>query len=228
MNEHQTELKAALDVLRESLAAKRPLNRYHARAILLPFGACLKVESDPPPAGSPPSAESPELGWVRAATRSHAQAWRAAVDDEMEMAVTELVHGADPRFLGRKDFDWRYADAARALLDLAKRVAGSDASVLISGESGGSSMDSLHWRAERGSPKIRSIPGVVDIESDPALSTACFRPAADRQCPSPTRLDPRGSDRRSGRTPGVMPAKTAERKGFASSRAGREGGDEAP
>lgn len=117
MNEHQTELKAALDVLRESLAAKRPLNRYHARAILLPFGACLKVESDPPPAGSPPSAESPELGWVRAATRSHAQAWRAAVDDEMEMAVTELVHGADPRFLGRKDFDWRYADAARALLD---------------------------------------------------------------------------------------------------------------
>jgi hypothetical protein len=129
MNEHQTELKAALAVLRQSLAAKQTLNRYHARAILLPLGACLRTEhaaeeraasahaTPGAPVPQDRDALSEEVRWVSAATQPHAQAWRAAIDDELEMAVTELVHGADPRFLGRKDFDWRYADASRALLD---------------------------------------------------------------------------------------------------------------
>lgn len=129
MNEHQTELKAALEVLRQSLAAKQTLNRYHARAILLPLGACLRTQHAAEERAARPhtteSALAPhdrdvlsdEVRWVDAATRAQTQAWHAAIDDEMEMAVTELVHGADPRFLGRKDFDWRYADASRALLD---------------------------------------------------------------------------------------------------------------
>lgn len=117
MNEHQTELKAALDVLRESITAKRPLNRYHARAILLPLGACLRAAPNNGDNAGARAVPADELRWVKTATQAHTPAWRAAVDDEMEMAVTELVHSADPRFLGRKDFDWRYADTARALLD---------------------------------------------------------------------------------------------------------------
>lgn len=109
MNDPVQEFDAALALIREALQQKQPLNRYHARAALLPLGALL-------------SGADPGLG--RAAARRlmetvgpGAPAWRQAVQDELEMAVTEFAKSVDRRYLARPDYDLAYT------LDVRERLA---------------------------------------------------------------------------------------------------------
>jgi len=109
MKPEPSELDQALQLLKESTVAGQRPNRYHARAILLPLGAGLAAES----AG----VASAALKQIAAATLPVQEAWREAVEDEIEMAVTEFVHATDPRYLGRKDYDLAYTLEARARVE---------------------------------------------------------------------------------------------------------------
>src|SRR5262245_59861842 len=109
-----SELDQALELLKESTRAGRPPNRYHARAILLPLGAGLAPGAD----GGPEA-----VARVAQATGSIREAWREAVQDEIGMAITEIVHATDPKYLGRQDYDLRYTLEARSRVEDRLRAA---------------------------------------------------------------------------------------------------------
>ncbi|MBK7875037.1 MAG: hypothetical protein IPJ77_04675 [Planctomycetes bacterium] len=105
MNEKVQEFESALALIREAQAVRQPLNRYHARAVLLPLGELLSAED--PAAGRSGVEELRRLiGPVRAG-------WRKAVEDELEMAITEFAMSIDQRYLARPDYDFAYTLEAR-------------------------------------------------------------------------------------------------------------------
>lgn len=115
MNDHRSELESALALVREALAAKQPLNRYHARAVLLPLGALLAAETS--------ASARAEAQALLALVRPVRAAWHGAVQDELEMAITEFVQSVDRRYLSRPDYDFRYTREARARIDDRLRAA---------------------------------------------------------------------------------------------------------
>ncbi len=106
MNDARLELESALALVREALEAKQPLNRYHARAVLLPLGARL--------AGADADAARSEARTLLALVQPVRSVWQRAVEDELEMAITEFVQSVDRRYLSRPDYDYRYTREARA------------------------------------------------------------------------------------------------------------------
>lgn len=108
MNAHAQELESALALIREALQVKQPLNRYHARAVLLPLGALLSA----PDATAGRSAAATVSGL----TRPVHDVWRKAVEDELEMAIVEFAMSVDRRYLTRPDYDFRYTLEARRLV----------------------------------------------------------------------------------------------------------------
>lgn len=107
----RAELDQALALVEEALRERRPWNRYHARAVLLPLGALLGSEDE----GDRRHARE-AIARLARATGPTRDAWGAVLDEELEMAVTELVKSLDPRFLARPDYDLRYTLESRALL----------------------------------------------------------------------------------------------------------------
>lgn len=101
------ELESALQLIRESIRARRPLNRYHARAVLLPLGELLRRRED----------ARAQLDAARETIDRDRLGWDAAVSDEMELAVFEHLCSADPSQVGRPDYDMAYTREARERLE---------------------------------------------------------------------------------------------------------------
>jgi hypothetical protein len=80
-------------------------NRHHARPLLVGLGELLL-------SGTPQEAEDVRrrLGGL---SPGLAEAWAAAVADEMAMAATEYVRSVDPRYLEHPKYDWAYTLEAR-------------------------------------------------------------------------------------------------------------------
>ncbi|MBI5362775.1 MAG: hypothetical protein HZA53_06320 [Planctomycetes bacterium] len=109
MNDPVNEFEAALSLIREALQKKQPLNRYHARAALLPLGAQL--------AGPAPEHGHAAARRLMETVGPVAAEWKQAVEDELEMAVTEFAKSVDRRYLARPDYDFAYT------LDVRERLA---------------------------------------------------------------------------------------------------------
>lgn len=100
------ELENALGLVREAIDAKAPLNRYHARSVLLPLGELLRRDG--------PGTKA--LEQTRTTIERDRASWDAAVKDEIELAVFEHVRSADPQYVGRPDYDMVYTREARERL----------------------------------------------------------------------------------------------------------------
>ena len=109
MNDPSQELEDALALVREALAKRQPLNRYHARAVLLPLGAELARAAE--------AAGRARVERLRELLRPVAAGWSQAVQDELEMAVAEFVKSVDRRYLTRPDYDFEYTLEARARVE---------------------------------------------------------------------------------------------------------------
>ncbi len=113
MSELEDPLAAAMAGLEAAAAASRPPDRYLARALLVALGerlvACEEGERS-----------EPELEAVveraRALGDALGERWRRAAGLELELACAEHVHSADPRHIGRPDYDWGYTLEARGRL----------------------------------------------------------------------------------------------------------------
>jgi hypothetical protein len=104
-----TELEEGLAELERICRAGRPPTRYHARAVLVPLGRLL-LEGEGP--GTRDGLER-----LRRAVEPTREAWEAAVEQELALAIAEHVLGVDPRHLGNPRFDFEYAVAARERLE---------------------------------------------------------------------------------------------------------------
>lgn len=102
------ELDRALSSLVALAERKRLPTRHDARPILLEIGRLLG-------AGSSEALASAKRG-LSAFPPAFAEAWSAAVREELSMAATEYVRSADPRYLGHAQYDWEYTIEARERL----------------------------------------------------------------------------------------------------------------
>ena len=107
--------KQAWDDLQQGLRKGRGPNRWHARPLLLALGQALLE-------GRIAEAEQLEQQ-LRSIPAPHRDTWVEAVLEELNLAVTEHVHSADPRYLSRPDYDWGYTLAAREGLEARLRAA---------------------------------------------------------------------------------------------------------
>jgi|688.fasta_scaffold02342_27 hypothetical protein len=107
--------KQAWDDLQQGLRKGRGPNRWHARPLLLALGQALLE-------GRTAEAEQLEQQ-LRSIPAPHRDTWVEAVLEELNLAVTEHVHSADPRYLSRPDYDWGYTLAAREGLEARLRAA---------------------------------------------------------------------------------------------------------
>lgn len=109
------QVEEALTELRRRIKAEEPLDRFLARAILVPLGTLHLEESE----------EAARLARaLREASEAVAEAWAAALDSELQLAATEHVRSVDPRFLDKPIYDFAYTVAARERLE-ARLVAAS-------------------------------------------------------------------------------------------------------
>lgn len=101
--------------LEQGIKKGRGPDRWHARPLLLALGhALLENRED----------EARAIGEkLRSIPAAHIPAWHRAVQEELNLAATEHVHSADPRYLGRPDYDWGYTLAAREDLEARLRAA---------------------------------------------------------------------------------------------------------
>src|SRR5262245_36133746 len=106
-----TELEQAVRLLDEALAERRPLNRYHARAILLPLGKLLASRE-----GAEVERARAMVSRIARSTEPARGVWEGALQQEEEMAITEFLKSVDGRYLSRQDYDLRYTVEARELL----------------------------------------------------------------------------------------------------------------
>ena len=102
------ELDRALSSLDALVERHRLPTRHDARPILLGIGRLLG-------AGSPETLLTANRR-ISALPPAFAEAWSAAVRDELSMAATEYVRSADPRYLGNAKYDWEYTLEARERL----------------------------------------------------------------------------------------------------------------
>jgi len=114
----EEELEQALVEL-EALAAKkgRRPGRWEARELLIPLGRLVLARGE--------AALGASLERARKATAAFADAWAAAVDEELALACAEHVQGTDPRYMELPNFDWDYVLSARERLEA--RVVGARA-----------------------------------------------------------------------------------------------------
>lgn len=96
------------------LAQGQAPTRWHARALLLALGQALLEGRE-----ADSQAIEAKLGSLAPALRP---AWVRSVQDELNMACTEHVRSADPRYLSRPDYDWGYTLAAREELEARLRA----------------------------------------------------------------------------------------------------------
>jgi len=98
----------------ERAALRGRVGRAEVRPLLLALGAELRARG---------AEAAPELSdRVRAAAAGREEALGQAIDEELALACAEHMHGVDPRFLDRPDYDLGYTLAARERLEL-RRVA---------------------------------------------------------------------------------------------------------
>ena len=102
------ELEDALAGIEALEKERRPPSRHHARPLLVGLGQLLL-------SGTPNEAESVKRKLQRLPP-AVAEAWPAAVADEMAMAATEYVRSVDPRYLDHEKYDWDYTLEARERL----------------------------------------------------------------------------------------------------------------
>ncbi len=103
-----SELDGALAEI-EGLAKKdgRP-TRHHARPLLVGLGELLL-------SAAPHEADAAKRR-LEGLPPGVAEAWSAAVADEIAMAATEYVRSVDPRYLDHPKYDWAYTLEARQQL----------------------------------------------------------------------------------------------------------------
>ena len=112
----EEDLERALVEL-EALAeqqGRRP-GRWEARELLVPLGRLILARGE--------AALAEPLARARRATAAFADAWAAALDEELALACAEHVQGTDPRYMKLTNFDWDYVLSARERLE-ARVVAG--------------------------------------------------------------------------------------------------------
>jgi hypothetical protein len=102
------ELDRGLDGLAALEKAHRLPTRLDARPVLLEIGRLLAL-------GETSDLDSAKRR-ISAFSAPFADAWSAAVRDEIAMAATEHVRSADPRYLAHPKYDWEYAIEARERL----------------------------------------------------------------------------------------------------------------
>ncbi len=107
--------KQAWNDLEQGIKKGRGPDRWHARPLLLALGHALLE-------GQEALAQELEhkLGTLRP---PHDGIWKQAVLEELNLACTEHVRSADPRYLSRPDYDWGYTLAAREDLEARLRAA---------------------------------------------------------------------------------------------------------
>jgi hypothetical protein len=91
------------------VARGRAPTRLHARGVLIGLGDALLADR----AGDEADAFARVAAWIERAP----DAWRAAFAGEIEMAATEHVRSADPRWLGNPQYDLAYTVEARHRLE---------------------------------------------------------------------------------------------------------------
>jgi len=101
------ELDRDLSALAAMVERRALPTRHDARPLLLEIGRRLSQD-----AGSSADLE-PVKRRISGFPPAFAEAWSAAVLDEISMAATEYVRSADPRYLGHPKYDWAYTLEAR-------------------------------------------------------------------------------------------------------------------
>lgn len=107
--------KQAWNDLEQGIKKGRGPDRWHARPLLLALGHALLEGQE---------ALAQELEQKLNSLRApHDGIWKRAVLEELNLACTEHVRSADPRYLSRPDYDWGYTLAAREDLEARLRAA---------------------------------------------------------------------------------------------------------
>jgi hypothetical protein len=106
-------LAAAEALYKDPRKPKRP-TRFLARALLLPLGEMLLAD---------PALATQALERIRAVVARDRDAWQAAVEEELTLAVTEHVRSCDPKALRLPRYDFPYTVAARHRLEARLRAA---------------------------------------------------------------------------------------------------------
>ena len=113
------ELDSAIAELEADLGKKQSPNRYHAREILMALGRLVLAAEEE---GGEHDA-GPASARIEKATAEHAEAWQAAIREELLLAGAEHTQAIDPRFLDHPRYDFAYTVAARARLEARLRSA---------------------------------------------------------------------------------------------------------
>jgi hypothetical protein len=102
------ELERGLADLSECVSSGGLPTRQQARTVLVALGGAIRRRS-PWASGA--------LERLRLAVAPQRKAWDAAVRSELELACGEHCLSANPRYLGRPDYDFSYVCAARERLE---------------------------------------------------------------------------------------------------------------
>lgn len=105
-----TALESAVQRIEQLAKRKRRPTRFEARELLLALGALLLEDR-----GSETTAPRERLA---RALRKEAEAWEAAVNEELQLAGMEHIQGVDPRHLDHPRYDFEYTIEARRRLEM--------------------------------------------------------------------------------------------------------------
>ena len=101
--------QALADLEELARTGARP-NRYHARALLLPYGELLLNGGDA-------AIDDAVDARLQEAATAVGEAWPEAIQAELALACAEHIHSADPRYFDLPNYDWDYTFAARQRLE---------------------------------------------------------------------------------------------------------------
>jgi hypothetical protein len=104
----------AAEALYKDPRRPRKPTRFLVRDILLPLGEALLED---------PASAAAALERVRGIVARDRESWRAGVDEELALAVTEHVRSCDPKALKLPKYDFPYTVAARHRLEARLRAA---------------------------------------------------------------------------------------------------------
>jgi len=106
----EEELAAALTELEAiGKSGKRRPGRWEARALLIPLGRLVLARGE--------AALASEVARAKAAVEPCADAWAAAIREELSLSCAEHVQGTEERYLTLPNFDWEYVLTARERLE---------------------------------------------------------------------------------------------------------------
>jgi hypothetical protein len=109
MNDPREDLKSGIAELKRRLKSKEIPDRQLVRLTFLALGRVSANEGE--------GAAKPLAKGLSEAAEPHGERWDEAVESEMTLAVSEHVHGVDPKYLDMPGYDFAYTIAARERLE---------------------------------------------------------------------------------------------------------------